>query len=286
MTVQFTDNFDGRTENPLASGWETITTYGLQCTGGVAKGHLAGYISTSGITTAQVTLDNDHYISLVIANQNSFDYIGPAVRLTSDGGGRGYVIQPTSSGFYLQKMTSGALPATGSALDSYTGLTPATGQLLVLEAIGTTINGYINGILRLTAVDASYSDGQVGMWSDSQNSNSTTADTVEAGDYAVGTTPTITFDGTNILLDTDKSTAIASMTDVSWEVYNTHAHAPRGSLLAYGTAETITSGELTLTLNGVEISSSSPVRVSLQGTILAGSQSGKTALREILTYID
>jgi hypothetical protein len=152
-----TDSFN-RANGPLGAGWTDMTDGGLTISSQTVMGTSAAY--SGDIRTAETYAPTQSSQVEVTSTPLSGDeWIGPAVR-AQDGGQSLYV------GFYfwndgdpelmLFERVDGDWTQLGSAYPS--GVLPS-GTQLALAASGSTLTFSENGVTRVTATDASLSDG-------------------------------------------------------------------------------------------------------------------------------
>lgn len=140
-----------------------------------ANGHFR--ISTNGtsagcvvITAPRCLLSTaprpNHAAQFAIAGSDVTLAFGLALRFT-DGdpgvfwGGTGYVLFYNGSNQIQVDRVDGAGSHTNLALWSYT---PASSDVFRGEIVGTTIEGFVNGVSKGTVTDGTYSTGKVGLW--------------------------------------------------------------------------------------------------------------------------
>lgn len=88
--------------------------------------------------------------------------IGPAIRMATGDQSKYAVIMSSDAAreFQLLKFdTAGVI----TVLGTYTAGTPATGDIGLVRAIGTTISGHLNGIERISVTDATLASGRIGL---------------------------------------------------------------------------------------------------------------------------
>jgi hypothetical protein len=161
-----TDDFNRSNENPLASPWTAPDGGGAG--GGsnfnLSSNHLAG----QGLATFQLmyyaeTYPDDQNIQFTLGGTSlNLFYAGPAVRIQTSNQ-NGYVFGDAAGVYIIAKMVSGSI--TGNTLQTCPG-TPTTGDVLKLDATGTTLTGFINGSSTSCVVtgETTYSSGKGGGW--------------------------------------------------------------------------------------------------------------------------
>ena len=102
------------------------------------------------------TFANEQYSEGITGVMGSGFEIGLCVRIS---GTNGYFAIWDSANVNLRKLTSG----TGSDLISTLALSLSTGDVMLLEAVGTTISLKRNGSVIMTTTDATYASGSAGI---------------------------------------------------------------------------------------------------------------------------
>jgi len=142
------------------------------------------------LNTASYQWTNDQLSEVVYSNLKIFDYAGPAVRLNFGPGhesGSGYVLFHdgfVASGRQIRRMDNGSLASGGS--DGNFSI--AAGDKVRLEAVGNTINCYVNGILENSLTDSTYESGSVGVFYKKENTSTTRFDNFYAQNIVSGQT--------------------------------------------------------------------------------------------------
>jgi hypothetical protein len=174
-----TDTFDGTAAGLSASwtvidgGWERVTGAALGT--GEAQGNLALWNAD--------TFANDQYAQVKVSTLGGW-IAGPAVRLASL---RGYIItvEAAQSQIKIQRINS---DESYTSLQTIGSLTITSGDLWRLEAEGTTLRAYQNGVQRGTnQTDATYSSGAAGMFT--YGAGAVALDDWEGGNLAGGDPP-------------------------------------------------------------------------------------------------
>jgi hypothetical protein len=174
-----TDNFN-RTQNPLASGWTTITGYGdLQATGTRCEG-------TSSACAANWTdeFGADQYSQCVVKTVGDYYGFGPMVRVTNSS--NFYRIYISDHDAVLKAMVSGSESTIGTA----TTVINNVDDVLKLQALGDSISIWVNGTRVLNVHDDGNTDGVVGLLIHAAYSSA--VDDWEGGDVSGCTPATIT----------------------------------------------------------------------------------------------
>jgi hypothetical protein len=171
----FTDNFTAANGSNLVShvpdsggSWSRVAGTG---TGTIQTNRL--YIaSAAAIYKASVTAPSANYyveaaVDTITDVPNNF---GPAIRLDASGNGYGFRYDQATDTVTLVKITAGTVAALGStAALNFT----AGSKTFRVECIGTTINGYVDGVLKCTAADSSFAGpGSPGYRANSSQSSS------------------------------------------------------------------------------------------------------------------
>lgn len=154
----FSDNFT-RANGALGSNWTTqsgttsptIVSNAVECA--TLANHTAAVYSGAAFPA-------DHWAEIRLSTLNS-DYAGPAVRMAT-GADTDYVAfasAPFGSSTSLTIAKRIASAYTQLAIGTFT---VATGDLLRLSIVGTTLTLYLNGVSVLTATDSSINSGSAG----------------------------------------------------------------------------------------------------------------------------
>lgn len=159
MSLPASDNFGGVAGTNLETynaSWTAATGTGLKIgAGGVCMPRDASM--NTAFWNADV-FGNDQYSQFVITT--GVNYLGPTIRASGVGGSANGYLWSAIDGF-LYKIVAGTL---SSAVQS--GITAAVaGNTVKLEAIGTAIKMYINGLqVGTTYTDSAFASGAPGMF--------------------------------------------------------------------------------------------------------------------------
>jgi hypothetical protein len=154
MALPATDTFTDTNGNPLSGNW-AVEIGGWQ--------HLSNTVIGNGITfsiarwTADTFADN-HYAE-VAAHYGAGNASGPAVRVDADG--NCYVISAFDTGTNTADIN---IITGGSNTGIGVPFAVNSGDILRLEAIGSTLKAYKNGVLQDTVVDGTYTTGSAGIF--------------------------------------------------------------------------------------------------------------------------
>jgi beta-glucanase (GH16 family) len=184
------DNFTRANENPLAnSNWGTITGYGnCQIVSNVAEASVLA--TNSNQCWTNVSINNDQYAEVTISNYagSNPQSFGPGIRMGT--GGTGYIVAMNigaGTGFTIYKLTgSGGYTSLGTG-----GGTTNNGDVIRLQASGTSLSVYRNGIIIKTITDSTYSSGFPGFYAYA----GTTLSNVQISLFAAGNTPIASITG-------------------------------------------------------------------------------------------
>ena len=148
-----TDTFDRANSSNLGADWAEDSGDWAITSNNVANG-------TTGNTYRKLrwvgaALDSANYSVEVVARSGG-NGIGPAVRMAASSAVTyyGYVIFGGDAA-YLVEITAGG----ETILDTGSAITASTNYTLRLEVDGSTIRGYLNGVLDVEATDASLASG-------------------------------------------------------------------------------------------------------------------------------
>lgn len=157
-TVLFSDDFNRANQNPIAGNWSTQGGgfAGLEISSnkadGTTGGNCASYVNA-------VTPDADCYAQCAISDSGIPGGGGPCVRMATAANSM-YGLQlfagPTAALFY---MAAGSYNSLALQVIAYT-----PGDVFKVEANGTAIKGYQNGVEILSATDANLTSGRAGLY--------------------------------------------------------------------------------------------------------------------------
>lgn len=178
MSLPATDNFNRADANPIGGNWTTVPGQAaVQILSSVAT-DVGGAVSAAYWNAD--TPSNDHY-SQVAAGAVPF---GPMVRMNTaqlDG----YLLYCNGSpNATIYRMDNGSANATVASLS----FTYAAGDILKLEAVGTALTAYKNGVSQGGGTSGTYTSGSVGIYI----GNGGTLDDWEGGNVG-GAAPDFTF---------------------------------------------------------------------------------------------
>jgi hypothetical protein len=152
-----TDTFTGTNNDPLSGNWTT------EVGGWQILSNMANATNGGGFSMAKWTADDfndDHYAQCAV-NYTATTAIGPAVRM--DANGNGYVISAYDTGTNTADINE--IHTNGTANTAIgTPFAVTVGDVLKLEAIGSTLKAYKNGVLQDTVSDGTYTTGEAGMF--------------------------------------------------------------------------------------------------------------------------
>lgn len=188
MSTLFTDSGTGSNANPIGGAYTTLTGFSdIQRLSNLIEGTASS--SNHGAYVNSVTPPNNQWMQCSL--QQAAD--------SSNGGGVMVRVQTGSASGYGMQIFGASNPNTvalfrfdsGSytQLDSTT-ITYAPGDVFYLEIQGTTLIGKVNGVQKVTATDATYASGRLGLYLYSAPSNF--INLVTGGDFG-GSTPLTQF---------------------------------------------------------------------------------------------
>lgn len=182
-----TDSFDRANSSNLGADWAEDSGAWSITSNNVANG-------TSGNTYRKLrwvgaAMDSANYsVEVVARSGDSSNGIGPAVRLAASSAVTyyGYVIFGGDAA-YLVEITAGG----ETILDTGSAITASTDYTLRLEVDGSTIRGYLNGVLDVSATDASLASGPPGIMAYGGGNANTYVTTWTASDLAAAAAATM-----------------------------------------------------------------------------------------------
>ncbi len=160
-TLAAADNFDRADNLNLGAAWDPYTSYSpLQLLGNSVR---ASAVNTDSVESYNaVALPNDQWAQATLTGWNGTPYHNAHVNVRLSGTPatlNGYAGLVTSTNkAVIAKWTNNAI----SEL-AFVPYTPAVGDVLRLEAQGTTLRFWVNNVLLVTATDASYAGGRPGL---------------------------------------------------------------------------------------------------------------------------
>ena len=185
--VTRTDSFDRANSSNLGADWAEDSGDWAITSNNVANG-------TTGNTYRKLrwvgaAMDSANYsVEVVARSGGSSNGIGPAVRLAASSAVTyyGYVIFGGDAA-YLVEITAGG----ETILDTGSAITASTNYTLRLEVDGSTIRGYLNGVLDVSATDASLASGPPGIMAYGGKDANTYVTTWTASDLAAAAAATM-----------------------------------------------------------------------------------------------
>ena len=152
-----TDNFNRADENPLGNGvWTTITGWNpMQVLTNAARKTVEAALNGSYYSGGAAFLNNQY----AQAVRNGEGFIGLLIRI--NGGNNGYMlsVEDNTNVGYFYRIDAGVQTQLGASF-AYNAV---NGDTLRLEAIGSDISAYSNGVLLATRNDATYASGRPGI---------------------------------------------------------------------------------------------------------------------------
>lgn len=151
-----TDNF---AVNDIAN-WTSSTAFRMSITGGQFRANAAGDPALEWRNT--ITPGGPQYSQCIISTfeTTADNGIGPAIRCATGADTCYWFFHNTVDEYRLVRMSAGSIAA---SLGSYTAGVPATGDLMKLTGNGSDLKCFVNGVERISAVDATLSSGRVGV---------------------------------------------------------------------------------------------------------------------------
>lgn len=171
MPTVFSDNFTDTGGTTLAShvpgtgtSWTALTGTGLSGNMQIDTGGTYARNGTSGITayTADATYPQaDYTVTGTIVRPGSPFGDTFAVMGRAADGNNFYGFRNNATTWQIWTRIAGANTAVGTTFSA----APANGDIFTLEMIGSTLNGYVNSVLRCTATNSSLTAaGKGGLW--------------------------------------------------------------------------------------------------------------------------
>ena len=169
----YTDDFNRADENPIGSPWVAVSTGTIRLTNNA----LGTTTNTEELAHHNGSLANNQYATVKILGAVNGSGVG--VRMDSarsNDARKGYTLSVhDGSLLVLRKWLDGSF----LNLRTYE-VSAASGDILRIEANGTSIKGFYNGVERISVTDSTYTSGYAGVMV--QNAYETSIDDFASGD--------------------------------------------------------------------------------------------------------
>jgi hypothetical protein len=163
--ILFTDDFTRANENPLAGNWSTAASWDAMQLLNNQVGAAAGPAGNASYVNS-VSVPDDQYAES--------PFVQSLVNIVSAGGGVCVRMATGAKSYYCLQIFNGTstnpvtLDVFKEVAGSYTSLgqapyTYTPGDVFRIEAQGTAIRGYVNGVLKLSATDSDLASGPFGL---------------------------------------------------------------------------------------------------------------------------
>ncbi|MFC4307493.1 hypothetical protein ACFPN2_00225 [Steroidobacter flavus] len=184
------DNFNRANATPLGGNWETITANGLNLASNQVTGSTG--LAVSGWKAASFAFAADQSSEVKVLVPGDYDDAGIGVRLSSTGGGQGYVAQYRAGDgrVYVSRLTAGALTTLIAPVVSWT-----SGDVLKLTVTGTMLEVFRNGVSIGSTTDSTHASGQPGLVYQLDNLNVTRLDDWQGQDGSSGSVDGVVLSG-------------------------------------------------------------------------------------------
>jgi hypothetical protein len=173
----FTDDFARPDSSNLGTDWAEVSGDWAILSGQLSPGSAGGTIILR-LATPMAT--SDHFVQVTIAATTAASH-GVWARGNSNITS-GYLWRTDGTEWTLFAVVGGSFTAIGS----YTAAA-APGDVAKLQAVGSTISAYVNGVLRVSVVDTSVTTG-TGVGLRGESTSAIRYDTFSAGDVSAGAT--------------------------------------------------------------------------------------------------
>ncbi len=175
MTQSFSDDFN-RADGAIGAAWTNITA-----THTIASNTAAPSTTNTCLSVYATSCDTDDNYSQATISTLAGSAQRVVCRLTD--ANNWYALFSNGTSIQLQKFVAGSLTSIGSAFS----VTIASGDIIKVQAVGSTIKGYLNGVERCSATDTGLTTGKlVGIRSGSGGSTLLRWDDWSGGDVASG----------------------------------------------------------------------------------------------------
>ncbi len=156
----YTDNFNRADANPLDGSWAKPT--GVTLNFALSSNAVGGATSAgSRLVYNTGTVGNKQFSQATCTTIDDGD-VGVACRIqTGSFSGYSFANRTVANGGWLmERYDSGSV----TPIASNAAAGGAANDVIRIEANGSTITAYVNGVVALTATDATYASGSVGLW--------------------------------------------------------------------------------------------------------------------------
>lgn len=155
------DNFN-RADGPIGANWTTYAAAGLQIASNLVEATTTG---RNGAFWNANAFNADQYSEITIAG--TAGAIAPTVRCSTAGGENGYEAYfsgtfGSAGTMFFQRSVAGAVTNVSNV-----AATISVGDVVRIQAVGTTITIYKNGVIILTAQDTNLTSGSPGIFTQS-----------------------------------------------------------------------------------------------------------------------
>ncbi|MFI1928337.1 hypothetical protein [Streptomyces sp. NPDC020377] len=230
----FSDDFNRADSSTLGANWVEVSGDWSIVSNRLSSGSAGGTVI---LRAAGAMASNDHYAQVTITSTAAVSHgvwCRGNANITS-----GYLWRNDGSSWTLFSVVGGSF----SSIGSYAAAA-APGDVAKVEAVGSTIKGYVNGVARVSVTDTSVASGtSVGLRAES--TNSLRFDDFAAADVTAGATlGTASTTETAQTLTGSKTTTLspAAATDTAQPLTGAKA-APLGAASASETAQQLASGK-------------------------------------------
>jgi hypothetical protein len=162
MAILAIDSFQRANENPLSNGgnWTTVTSENAnQIVSDVCEGSTAS--ARNGSYFSGIAWPNDQYAEITLAGAlGSGAAVGVIARCAAAAETYFYALIANGGTLTLNHMLAGSSHATGTV----NGFSPVAGDILRIQAIGTTISAWYNGVQQISVTDANIASGSAGLY--------------------------------------------------------------------------------------------------------------------------
>lgn len=129
----------------------------------------------------------DQYAQVKLVSPGGTNFIGPMVRVATDGTQNGYYVHAGTGGTFVGKVVAGTYTDLSASLGAV-----ADQDILKLTIVGTTLNTFKNGVLIDSRVVTDFASGRVGL-KGFGNSSLAFGDNFEGGDLSTGNRSIVNF---------------------------------------------------------------------------------------------
>ncbi len=166
MAILAIDSFQRANENPLSNGgnWTTVTSENAnQIVSDVCEGSTASARNSSFFSG--IAWPNDQYAEITLAGApGNSAAVGVIARCAAAAETYFYALMTNNGAGNFALTLNHRLAGSSHATGTVNGFSPVAGDVLRIQAIGTTISAWYNGVQQISVTDANIASGSAGLY--------------------------------------------------------------------------------------------------------------------------